>query len=398
MQGMRHESETETQTGCSDWSDTSIETRCIRAGQDPDPRTGSMIVPLYQTSTFKWPEVGTSTGYEYSRSGNPTRQALEQSIASLEQAAWGLAFASGTAAMREVAMLLDPGDHILMARDAYGGTFRLFDAHTRRHGIDVSMVNLTDLDQVRTGLQPNTKLLWLETPTNPIMAVADIAAVAEIAHAAGVWLAVDNTFATPYLQQPLALGADLVVHSATKFLAGHSDVVIGAIVGNDQGLYERLKNQQNDCGAVPGPFDCWLTLRGIKTLPVRMDRHGDNAMAVAHYLNTHPAVAEVYYPGLPGSPGHDIAARQMRNFGGMVSLRLHTRQAAITVCNSTRIIQLAESLGGVESLIEHPDSMTHLAVSGTEFAIDGGVIRLSIGIEHIDDLIADLGQALERAL
>ena len=395
---MRHESEIETPAGSSDWSDTSIETRCIRAGQDPDPSTGSMIVPLYQTSTFRWPEVGTSTGYEYSRSGNPTREALEQSIASLEQAAWGLAFASGTAAMREVAMLLDPGDHILMARDAYGGTFRLFDAHTRRHGIDVSMVNLTDLDEVRTGLRSNTKLLWLETPTNPIMAVADIAAVAEIAHAAGVWLAVDNTFATPYLQQPLALGADLVVHSATKFLAGHSDVVIGAIVGHNAHLYERLKGQQNDCGAVPGPFDCWLTLRGIKTLPVRMDRHGDNAMAVAQFLITHPAVAEVYYPGLPGNPGHDIAARQMRNFGGMVSLRMHTREAAITVCNSTRIIQLAESLGGVESLIEHPDSMTHLAVSGTEFAIDGGVIRLSIGIEHIDDLIADLAQALRQAL
>ena len=398
MQDMRHESEIQMPAGSSDWSDTSIETRCIRAGQDPDPRTGSMIVPLYQTSTFRWPEVGTSTGYEYSRSGNPTREALEQSIASLEQAAWGLAFASGTAAMREVAMLLDPGDHILMARDAYGGTFRLFDAHTRRHGIDVSMVNLTDLDEVRTGLRSNTKLLWLETPTNPIMAVADIAAVAEIAHAAGVWLAVDNTFATPYLQQPLALGADLVVHSATKFLAGHSDVVIGAIVGHNAHLYERLKGQQNDCGAVPGPFDCWLTLRGIKTLPVRMDRHGGNAMAVAHFLTTHPAVAEVYYPGLPGNPGHDIAARQMRNFGGMVSLRMHTREAAITVCNSTRIIQLAESLGGVESLVEHPDSMTHLAVSGTEFAIDGGVIRLSIGIEHVDDLIADLAQALERAL
>jgi len=382
----------------ADWSDTSIETRCIRAGQDPDERTGSMIVPLYQTSTFKWPEVGRSTGYEYSRTANPTRTAFEESLASLEEAAWGLAFSTGTAAMREVAMLLDPGDHILMARDAYGGTFRLFDMHTRRHGIDVSMVDLTDSDAVRAGVQENTRIVWLETPTNPIMAVADIAETAEIAHAAGALLVVDNTFATPYLQQPLKLGADLVVHSATKFLAGHSDVVIGAVVGNDATLYEKLKGQQNDCGAVPGPFDCWLTLRGIKTLPVRMDRHGSNAMAVAEFLDQHPKVAEVYYPGLPADPGHERASRQMRNFGGMVSFRMHTREAASAVCNSTRIFQLAESLGGVESLIEHPDSMTHLAVTGTEFAIDGGVIRMSVGIEQIDDLIADLTAALEKAL
>lgn len=380
----------------ADYSDTSIETRCIRAGQDPRVQTGSMIVPLYQTSTFKWPEVGASTGYEYSRTGNPTRTALQESIASLEEAQWGLAFASGTAAMREVAMLLDPGEHILMARDAYGGTFRLFDAQTRRHGIDVSMVDLTKSDSIRDGLQPNTRVVWLETPTNPIMAVADIAEVAEIAHEAGALLVVDNTFATPYLQQPLQYGADLVVHSATKFLAGHSDVIIGAIVGNDFDLYQRLKDQQNDCGAVPGPMDCWLTLRGIKTLPVRMDRHGENAMAMAEFLAQHPKVAEVYYPGLPDDPGHERAARQMRNFGGMVSLRMHTREAAIAVCNNTRIFQLAESLGGVESLIEHPDSMTHLAVSGTEFAIDGGVIRMSVGIEHIDDLIADMASALEH--
>lgn len=384
--------------GAEDWSQSSIETRCIRAGQDPDPRTGSMIVPIYQTSTFRWPEVGGSTGYEYSRSMNPTRDALEQSLASLEGAEWGLAFSTGTAAMREVAMMLNPGDHILMAKDAYGGTFRLFDAHTRRHGIEVTMVNLCDLDEVKAGLQPNTKILWLETPTNPIMAVTDIAAVAQIAHAAGVLLAVDNTFATPYLQQPLSLGADLVVHSATKFLAGHSDVVLGAIVGNDPDLYETLQSQQNDCGAIPGPFDCWLTLRGIKTLPVRMDRHAENAMAVAQFLSEHPAVADVYYPGIPGNPGHDIAVKQMRNFGGMVSVRMKSREAAVSVCNNTRIFQLAESLGGVESLIEHPDSMTHIAVSGTEYAIDDGVIRISVGIEHIDDLLADLGQALEKAL
>lgn len=380
-----------------DWSDTSIETRCIRAGQDPEARTGSMIVPIYQTSTFKWPEVGSSTGYEYSRTSNPTRTAFEESIASLEEAMWGLAFSTGTAAMREVAMMLNPGDHILMARDAYGGTFRLFDAQTRRHGIDVTMVDLTDNDVVRASMQPNTKIVWLETPTNPIMAVADIAAVAEIAHTGGALLVVDNTFATPYLQQPLKLGADMVVHSATKFLAGHSDVVIGAVVGNDMDLYEQLKSQQNDCGAVPGPFDSWLTLRGIKTLPVRMDRHGSNAMAVAEFLDAHPKVAEVYYPGLPTDPGHERASRQMRNFGGMVSFRMHTRDAAVAVCENTRIFQLAESLGGVESLIEHPDSMTHLAVAGTEWAIDGGVIRMSVGIEQIDDLLADLGNALEYA-
>ena len=381
----------------ADFSDTSIETRCIRSGQDPRKMTGSMIVPLYQTSTFKWPEVGESTGFEYSRTGNPTRTALQESIAALEEANWGLAFASGTAAMREVAMLLSPGDHILMARDAYGGTFRLFDAQTRRHGIDVTMVDLTQSDSVQAGIQPNTKVVWLETPTNPIMAVADIAEVSEIAHAAGAWLVVDNTFATPYLQLPLKFGADLVVHSATKFLSGHSDVVVGAIVGNDPELYQLLKDQQNDCGAVPGPMDCWLTLRGIKTLPVRMDRHGDNAMAIAEFLDQHPKVAEVYYPGLPNHPGHERAKRQMRNFGGMVSFRMPTREAAIAVCNNTRIFQLAESLGGVESLIEHPDSMTHLAVAGTEYAIDGGVIRMSVGIEHIDDLITDIRNALEHA-
>lgn len=381
----------------ADFSDTGIETRCIRSGQDPRKNTGSMIVPLYQTSTFKWPEVGASTGFEYSRTSNPTRTALEESMAALEEAQWGLAFASGTAAMREVAMLLNPGDHILMATDAYGGTFRLFDAQTRRYGIDVSMVDLTDASEVRSGLQSNTKVVWLETPTNPIMAVADIAEVADLAHEAGAWLVVDNTFATPHLQQPLKLGADLVVHSATKFLSGHSDVVIGAIVGNDFDLYQRLKDQQNDCGAVPGPFDAWLTLRGIKTLPVRMDRHGENAMAMATFLDQHLKVADVYYPGLPNHPGHERAKGQMRNFGGMVSIRMHSREAAIAVCNNTRIFQLAESLGGVESLIEHPDSMTHLAVAGTEYAIDGGVVRMSVGIEHIDDLITDISNALEHA-
>lgn len=379
-----------------DWSHTEIETRCIRAGQDPDPLTGSMIVPLYQTSTYKWNKVGESTGYEYSRDRNPTRSALEASIASLEGGAWGATFATGTAAMMAVAMLLRSGDHILMARDAYGGTFRLFQDYCPRFGVEVSMADLTDLAAVEAAIQPNTKLVWLESPTNPLGRIADIAAIANLAHEAGALLAVDNTFATPYLQQPLTLGADIVMHSATKYLAGHSDVVIGALAGADPELHEQLYRQQVDVGAVPGPFDCWLTLRGIKTLPVRMDRHGANALKVAEFLHAHPKVEEVYYPGLPAAQGHELATRQMRNFGGIVSFRLADRDAAVSVCENTRIFQLAESLGGVESLIEHPDSMTHLAVSGTEYAIDPGVIRMSVGIENGDDLVADLAAALDR--
>lgn len=379
----------------ADWSDVAFATRAIRAGQDPDAECGSVVVPIYQTSTYRHRSLGTFNGYEYSRTDNPTRTALQASIASLEEGAWGLAFASGTAAMREVASLLVPGDSILMARDAYGGTFRLFQEVMGRVGIETVIADLSDPDAVRAAIRPSTRILWAETPTNPLMAIVDIRALADIAHEAGALLVVDNTFATPYLQQPLAMGADLVVHSTTKFLGGHSDVIGGAVVGNDPDLYERLKHLQNDAGAVPGPFDCWLTLRGIKTLPVRMDRHCDNALRVAGFLDAHSAVSRVFYPGLPSHPGHELAARQMRGFGGMVSFAAAGgASAAKTICESTRVFLLAESLGGVESLIEHPDTMTHAAVSGTDQAIDGSVIRMSVGIECIDDLLNDLDRAL----
>lgn len=381
-----------------DWSHTAIETRAIRAGQDPDPETGSVIVPIYQTSTYRHRGIGDFNGYEYSRTDNPTRTALQASVASLEGGAWGLAFASGTAAMREVAMLLDPGDHILMATDAYGGTYRLFDTQLRKFGVEMTSTDLSDPASAKRAIQPNTKIIWLETPTNPTMKVTDIAGMKEIASAAGAMLVVDNTFATPYLQQPLAHGADLVVHSATKYLGGHSDVVGGMVVGNDESLYERLKMLQNDGGAVPAPLDCWLTLRGIKTLPVRMDRHSANAMKVAEFMDGHPKVAGVLYPGLPDHPGHETAKKQMRGFGGMVSfLAAGGCEAARTIVSSTEIMMLAESLGGVESLIEHPATMTHASVVGTPQAVNDALIRVSVGIENIDDLLADLDQALAKA-
>jgi cystathionine gamma-synthase len=381
----------------TDWGHTEIETRAIRAGQDPDPHTGSVIVPIYQTSTFRHQALGQFNGYEYSRTDNPTRSALQASLASLEGGTWGLAFASGTAATREIATLLNPGDHILMSSDAYGGTFRLFDSVFGRFGIETSITDLSDLDAARAAIRPNTKLIWAETPTNPSMRITDIAGMAEIARGAGALLVVDNTFATPCLQQPLALGADLVLHSTTKYLGGHSDVVGGAVVGNDPALYAQLKELQNGAGAVPGPFDCWLTLRGIKTLPIRMERHSENGMRIAEFLQAHDAVEIVYYPGLADHPGHDIASKQMRAFGGMVSFAVKGgRQAAQRVCEGTRLFLLAESLGGVESLIEHPDTMTHASVSGTEQAIDEAVIRMSVGIENINDLIDDLSQALAK--
>lgn len=381
----------------ADWSDVAIETRAIRAGQDPDPETGSVIVPIYQTSTFQHQAVGQFDGYEYSRTDNPTRTALQASLASLERGAWALAFSSGSAATREIATLLNPGDHILVPNDAYGGTFRLFDSVFGRFGIETSIVDLSDLDAARAAVQPNTALIWVETPTNPAMRITDIAGMAAIAKDAGALFVVDNTFATPYLQQPLMLGADLVLHSTTKYLGGHSDVIGGAVVGNDPELYARLKELQNGAGAVPGPFDCWLTLRGIKTLPIRMDRHSENGMRIAQYLAGHEAVDTMLYPGLPCHPGHEVAARQMRSFGGMVSFALKGGKAAAqTVCESTRIFLLAESLGGVESLIEHPATMTHVSVAGTAQAVDDAVIRMSVGIEHVDDLIADLEQALAQ--
>jgi len=378
-----------------DWSHVEFETRAIRAGQDPDAEYASVIVPIYQTSTFRHQSLGKFNGYEYSRTDNPTRSALQASLASLEGGAWSLAFASGTAATREIATLLNPGDHILMSTDAYGGTFRLFDSVFGRFGVETSITDLSDMDAARAAVRPNTKLIWAETPTNPAMRITDIAAMAELAHGIGALLVVDNTFATPYLQQPLSLGADLVLHSTTKYLGGHSDVIGGAVVGNDPELYTQLKDLQNGAGAVPGPFDCWLTLRGIKTLPIRMDRHSENGMRIAEFLDAHEAIETVFYPGLPSHPGHELAAKQMRSFGGMVSFAMKGgREAAKKVVEGTSIFLLAESLGGVESLIEHPDTMTHASVSGTEQAVDGAVIRMSVGIENADDLIADLTQAL----
>jgi cystathionine gamma-synthase len=380
-----------------DWSHTAFETRAIRAGQDPDKETGSVIVPIYQTSTYRHRAVGDFNGYEYSRTDNPTRTALQASVASLEGAAWGLAFASGTAATREVATLLNPGDHILMSTDAYGGTFRLFDSLFGRFGVETTITELSDLNAAKAAIQPNTKMIWLETPTNPAMRVTDIAGMKEIADAAGAMLVVDNTFATPYLQNPLAFGADLVVHSSTKYLGGHSDVVGGIVVGNDEALYQQLKDLQNGAGAVPAPMDCWLTLRGIKTLPVRMDRHSENGLKVAEFLLQHPKVAQVLYPGLPDHPGYETARKQMRSFGGMVSIvAAGGREGALKIVESTTLFMLAESLGGVESLIEHPATMTHASVAGTPQAVDDAMIRISVGIENADDLIADLDKALSQ--
>ena len=374
-----------------------FETLAIHAGQEPEASTGSVVVPIYQTSTFKQDGVGgLRRGYEYSRSANPTRDALQECLAALEGGARGLAFASGLAAedclLRTV---LVPGDHVVVPDDAYGGSYRLFVKVLSRWGVDVTPVHLADLAAVRAALRPATKLLWCETPTNPLLGIADINALAHIAHEAGALLVVDNTFASPYLQQPLALGADAIVHSTTKYLGGHSDVIGGALVVDDAELAERLTFHQNAMGAVPGPFDCWLVLRGIRTLGVRMDRHCANAERVAEMLLAHRAVDRVYYPGLPDHPGHEIAAKQMRGFGGMVSFTLRGgEEAALRVCERTEVFLLGESLGGVESLIEHPTRMTHASVTGSELEVPATLVRLSVGIESVDDLIADLGQAL----
>ena len=373
-----------------------FETLAIHAGQDPDPATGAVIVPIYQTSTYVQSEVGTHQGYEYSRSGNPTRTALETCLAALEGGRTGLAFASGLAAedclLRTVAR---PGAHVVIPDDAYGGTYRLFAQVLRRWGVDATPVPLGDLDAVRAAVRPETVLVWAETPTNPLLGVADIAALATIAHDAGARLVVDNTFASPYLQQPIALGADVVVHSTTKYLGGHSDVVGGALVAADAALGEELAYLQNAMGGVPGAFDSWLVLRGAKTLGVRMDRHCANAARVVDLLQASPAVAQVLYPGLPDHPGHEVAGKQMRDFGGMVSLRLAGGEAAaLELCRRTRVFTLAESLGGVESLIEHPGRMTHASTAGSQLEVPADLVRLSVGIETADDLLADLEQAL----
>lgn len=372
-------------------------TRAIHDGQGFDPRTGAIIPPIYQTSTFVQDGIGgLRGGYEYSRSANPTRSALEQQLASLEGGAHGFSFASGLAA--EDVLLracLKPGDHVVMSNDVYGGTHRLASKVYQPWGVTLDTVEMADLDAVRAAIRPNTKVLWVETPSNPLMKITDIAALAEVGHAAGVTVVVDNTFASPYLQNPLSFGADVVVHSTTKYLGGHSDVLGGALVMNDDALATAVGFLQFAAGAVSAPMDAWLTTRGIKTLAVRVERHSSNALAIAEALAVHPSIERVYYPGLPDHPGHELATRQMRAFGGMLSVAVRGGAvAAKKFAESTEIFQLAESLGGVESLIGYPSEMTHASVRGTALEVPDNVVRLSVGIEGIDDLLADLTQAL----
>ncbi|TMK82042.1 MAG: cystathionine gamma-synthase [Actinobacteria bacterium] len=372
-----------------------FETRAIHAGQDPEPTYGAVNVPIYQTSTYAQAAVGEHKGYDYARTANPTRTALQEAIASLEEGRGALAFASGMAAEATFFHLLSPGDHVVVGDDVYGGTYRLLArVLTDSAGIQFDAVDLTDLDAVRKSVREETKVIWTESPTNPLLKIVDIAAVAEIAHASSAWCVVDNTFGTPYLQQPLALGADAVVHSSTKYLGGHSDVVGGVIVANDPGLLDRLAFLQNAVGAVPGPLDCFLVLRGLKTLAVRMQAHCRGAAQVAEFLRRNAAVERVHYPGLADHPGHMLAARQMRDFGGMVSFEAASEERAFEVCRRTKVFFLAESLGGVESLIEHPGRMTHASVAGSPLEVPSTLVRLSVGIEHPDDLIEDLEQAL----
>ncbi len=375
-----------------------FETLAIHAGQEPDATTGAVVPPIYQVSTYKQDGVGgLRGGYEYSRSANPTRTALEECLAAVEGGRRGLAFASGLAAEDTLLRTLcAPGDHVVIPGDAYGGTYRLFDRVQSRWGLEHTPAGGPGVDAFRAAIQPGrTKVVWVETPTNPLLGIADIAAVAEITHEAGAVLVVDNTFASPYLQQPLALGADAVVHSTTKYMGGHSDVVGGALVLADDELGERVAYHQNAMGAVAGPFDAWLVLRGIKTLGVRMDRHCANAERVVEMLTSHRAVTAVHYPGLPDHPGHEIAAKQMKAFGGMVSFQVvGGEDAAIEICNRAKVFTLGESLGGVESLIEHPGRMTHASVAGSPLEVPGDLVRLSVGIESVDDLVEDLTQAL----
>jgi cystathionine beta-lyase/cystathionine gamma-synthase len=375
-----------------------LETLAIHAGQEPDPATGAIMTPIYQTSTYVQQAPGQHKGYDYSRSGNPTRAALESLIAALEGGQHGLTFSSGLAAIDTVMRLVNPGEHVIVGNDVYGGTYRLFERVLARYGLKFTWVDLADLDAVRAALTPQTRLLWLETPTNPLLGLADIAALAEIAHSheseRGVLVAVDNTFASPALQQPLLLGADIVMHSSTKYLGGHSDVVGGALAYNDDGLHEQLKFLQNAVGAVPGPMDCFLVMRGIKTLGLRMERHCSNALTIARFLEDHQAVHKVLYPGLESHPQYALAQRQMRGPGGMISVILDSPEAAERMVTRTRLFALAESLGGIESLIEHPYSMTHASTAASPIAVPQALVRLSVGVEHVDDLIEDLRAAL----
>jgi cystathionine gamma-synthase len=375
-----------------------FETLAIHAGQDPEARTGAVVPPIFQTSTYAQHAVGEPrAGYEYSRSANPTRDALQECIRALEDGRRGLAFASGLSAEDTLLRTVcKPGDHVVIPDDAYGGTYRLFARVAERWGLAWTAAKISDIDAVRAASRPGqTRIVWIETPTNPLLGIADLAATAALAHDIDALLVVDNTFASPYLQQPIAHGADVVVHSTTKYLGGHSDVVGGALVTAADGLGEELAYHQNAMGGVNGPFDAWLTLRGIRTLGVRMDRHCDNAERIADYLSHHRAVAEVIYPGLPEHPGHETAAKQMRRFGGMISFRAAGGAAdAVRTCNRTKLFILAESLGGVESLIEHPGRMTHASAAGSPLEVPGDLVRLSVGLETGEDLLADLEQAL----
>lgn len=379
-----------------------FETLAIHEGQAPDSATGAIITPIYQTSTYAQEQIGITKGFDYSRTANPTRLALEQCLAALEnpeqlQPTYSLAFSSGLAATDTLLRLIKPGEHVLASNDVYGGTFRLFDKIVKNYGVQFSYTDITDPNLVETALRPETRLVWLETPTNPLLKIADIAEISRRVKAryAQTLIAVDNTFASPYLQQPLSLGADFVVHSTTKYLSGHSDVIGGAIVIKDIGLYEKLKFLQNAIGAIPGPQDCWLTLRGIKTLALRMERHSSNATEVANFLGNHSAIESVIYPGLERHPGHIVAKKQMKLYGGMLSVILKGgAPAAKKLVEGTKIFTLAESLGGVESLIEVPAVMTHASVAGSALEVPAGLVRLSVGIENITDLIQDLEQAL----
>ncbi len=378
-----------------------FETLAVHAGQEPDPNNGAVMTPIYQTSTYMQDGIGRAReGYEYSRTKNPTRLALENCLAALEDGEYGLAFSSGMAATDTVLRLIDSGAHVLAGDDVYGGTYRLFDKVLRRYGLSFNFINTTDPENVAEALTPQTRLVWLETPTNPLLSLTDIQAVAEIVHhhSNRPLLVVDNTFATPYLQHPLELGADIVIHSTTKYLGGHSDAVGGAVIVKDKAIFEQLAFLQNAVGAVPGPLDCFLVLRGIKTLPIRMDRHAENASAIVDFLAGHPKISQLMYPFHRSHPQVQIAKKQMRNGGGMISFILRGgNAAAVKVAESTKLVTLAESLGGVESLIEVPAAMTHLSTAGSQIAVDPGLVRLSVGIENKEDLLKDIDQALEKA-
>lgn len=376
-------------------------TRAIHAGQDPEPRTGAVVVPIFQTSTYAQEGVARPRlGYEYSRTDNPTRKAYEECVASLEGGRYGVAFASGMAAINNCLYLLRAGDHLICSDDVYGGTYRFFSQVMTRFGVETTFADTSDLEALRRALRPRTRMIWVETPTNPLLKLTDLSATAEIAREAGALLAVDNTFATPCFQNPLALGADLVVHSATKYLGGHSDVVGGVLVTDSDELAEAMRFHQNAVGAVPGPLDCWLVLRGIKTLALRMERHQKNALHLARFLESHARVRRVWYPGLPSHPHHQLARRQMTGFGGIISFEVEGGQeAARRLLEATELFFLAESLGGVESLIEHPASMTHASLPAErrrQLGISDGLVRLSVGIEDVEDLEADLAAAMEK--